>query len=223
MNCNEAIAALVASLENGTAITEEQRAHIRDCERCREARDAAKELLAVIPGEVEGSPAIDAAVTAAEHEVRRKRFWRGVRVLLAVLSLMAASAATLLVQTGEMRMGDALFFAGAGFVIALLVALPLLLIVWFVRGAGGKSRLYKRLGPGRMLAGVCLGLSEVANTDVRLLRIIFVVLMLIDGAGIWLYLLLYLAMPVHPDDRQYLLRFRVRRWWQRKTSHAVSG
>jgi hypothetical protein len=53
---------------------------------------------------------------------------------------------------------------------------------------------------------------------VRLLRVIFVVLLFFDGAGFWIYLLLDLAMPVHPDERQHLLRFRLRRWWRRMTN-----
>lgn len=42
----------------------------------------------------------------------------------------------------------------------------------------------------------------------------------VNGIGIWLYILLDLAMPVHPADRQYLLRFKLRRMWQRRFAHA---
>ena len=211
MNCNDAMAALVASLEQQTTLNDEQREHIRTCPRCREMLASAKPALRIEPHDV----AIDGAVAAAEKEVRRKRFWRGVRVFVGVLLVAAAAFATFAVQVGDVPLPEAFFFTGVGLVVALLVVAPVLLLVWFVRG----HNLYRRLGPGRMLSGVCLGLSEASKMDLRLLRIIFLVLLLFDGAGFWLYILLTLAMPVHPDDRQHLLRFRVRRWW-RRTMHA---
>jgi hypothetical protein len=55
---------------------------------------------------------------------------------------------------------------------------------------------------------------------VRLIRLGFFALLFADGAGFWLYILLDLAMPVHPDDRQHLLRFRLKRWWSRRTVDA---
>lgn len=216
MNCNEAMAALVASLENGTVMNDEQREHVRTCARCGGMLDSAKELLRVVPGDVEGSRAIDAAVAATEKEVHRQRFWRGVKLFGGVLLLLAAAAAGLLVGYGEARAPEAALFAGVGFFVSLLVAAPLLILIWLVRG---RQRIHRRLGPGRMLAGVCLGLAEALKLDVQLVRIVFAVLLFFDGAGASLYILLILAMPVHPDDRQHLLRFRVRRWW-RRTMHA---
>jgi phage shock protein C len=215
MNCNDAVAALVASLENGTTLTGEQREHIRTCARCREMLDSAKEALRSEPRDV----AIDGALAAAEKEVHRKRFWRSVRVFLGVTLVAAAAFATFAVQVGDVPLLEAFFFTGVGLVAALFTVTPLLLLVWFVRG----HHVYRRLGAGRQLSGVCAGLAEGSKLDVRLLRIIFLVLILFDGAGFWLYILLTLAMPVHPDDRQYLLRFRLRRWWNRRTSHATGG
>lgn len=214
MNCNDAMAALVASLENATTVDEETREHLRTCEQCGAMLRSAKEVLRVIPGEAEGSPAIDDAVAAAEREVARKRFWRGVRILLGVTALLAGCLMIFFVRVGKVPATDALFFAAAGFGIAVLMATPVLLVFWLVHGA--TKRLYKRLGRGRMLSGVCLGLAEATKIDVRVLRIIFVALFVFaHGAGLWLYLLLDLAMPVHPDDRQHLLRFKMRRWWNR--------
>ncbi|HYC93044.1 MAG TPA: PspC domain-containing protein [Thermoanaerobaculia bacterium] len=214
MNCNDAVAALVASLENGTILTDEQREHIRTCPRCSGMLTLAKGALRVKSIEV----SIDAAVAAAEQEVRRKRFWRAVRVYFGVL-LVAYTAAVSLLWWSEMKLLDAMIFVGIGAGITVLVTGPLLLLVWFIRGAGGRHRLYRRLGPPRLLFGVCAGLSEAWRIDVALVRIAFVLLFLFSGAGFWLYLLCILVMPVHPDDRQYLLRFRVRRWW-RRTMHA---
>ncbi len=214
MNCNDAMAALVASLENATTVDEETREHLRTCEQCGAMLRSAKEVLRVIPSEVEGSPAIDDAVAAAEREVARKRFWRGARILGGVLvAAFAILAAALLVRGGDARMPQALIFATAGLVLATIVSVPILLTIWLVRGS--QRRVYKRLGPGRMLSGVCLGIAEALKIDVRMLRVVFVVLLFFDGAGFWIYLLLDLAMPVHPDDRQHLLRFKVRRWWNR--------
>lgn len=214
MNCNDAMAALAASLENGTTLTDEQREHIRTCERCRVMLHSAKEALRAEPVEVP----IDGAVAAAEDEVRRRRFWHGVRVYFGVL-LVAYTAAVSLLWWSEMRLFEALVFAGIGAGLAILVTGPLLLLIWLIRGAGGRHRLYRRLGPGRMIAGVCRGLAEAWKTDVLMLRIVFVLLFVFNGAGFWLYILCILVMPVHPDDRQHLLRFRIRRWW-RRTMHA---
>ena len=211
MNCNDTMAALVASLENATSLTEEQREHIRACERCSAMLNSAKLALRVEPGP---EPAIDAAVAAAEREVARKRFWRGVRFFAGALLLLAAMGALWFARVERIPMPTAMLFELAGFTGALLVTTPLLVIIWLVRGLKTK-RVYKRLGPGRMLSGVCLGLAEALKLDVRLLRLIFFVLAFFDGAGLWIYLLLELAMPVHPDDRQYLLRFKLRRWWNR--------
>jgi phage shock protein PspC (stress-responsive transcriptional regulator) len=210
MNCNDAMAALVASLETATTVDEETREHLRTCEQCGAMLRSAKDVLRA-PAVIE--PAMDAAVAAAEREVARKRFWRGVRILAGVLLSMAAIATILLVRAERIPVSTAAAFVSAGFALALFISTPLLVLLWFVRGPA--KRVHKRLGPGRMISGVCLGLAEALKLDVRLLRVIFVVLLFFDGAGFWIYLLLALAMPVHPDDRRNLLRFKIRRWWTR--------
>ena len=65
--------------------------------------------------------------------------------------------------------------------------------------------------------GVAVGVAAIMLAGV--------LLMLLPGGeagtlGFWFYVALDVAMPVHPDDRQYLLRFRVRRWLARRNSHA---
>lgn len=47
---------------------------------------------------------------------------------------------------------------------------------------------------GKMIAGVCAGLSERFGIDVTLLRILFVVFALV-GAGEVLYIVLWIVMP----------------------------
>ncbi|HYR28011.1 MAG TPA: PspC domain-containing protein, partial [Thermoanaerobaculia bacterium] len=107
-------------------------------------------------------------------------------------------------------------------VAGAFVAVPL--VVFFVMRAILRdrhgNRICKRLKPGKQISGVCLGLSEATGVPVLLFRLGFVVLLFVNGIGLWLYILLDLAMPVHPDDRQHLLRFKLRRMWQRRTAHA---
>jgi hypothetical protein len=62
----------------------------------------------------------------------------------------------------------------------------------------------------------CIGLAEKTNTSVIWWGIGFVISIFIPSIHLsFIYILLFLAMPVHPDDRQYLLRFKIARWWHR--------
>jgi phage shock protein C len=47
----------------------------------------------------------------------------------------------------------------------------------------------------RKLAGVCGGLGEYFNVDVTLVRILFVVLAVCGGAGLVLYLAMWILIP----------------------------
>jgi phage shock protein PspC (stress-responsive transcriptional regulator) len=60
-----------------------------------------------------------------------------------------------------------------------------------------KGRVY-RSSTNRVIAGVCGGLGEYFGIDPVLIRIFFVGLALVSGAGIVLYLLAWLVMPVGP-------------------------
>lgn len=216
MNCNEAVAALVASLENGTPMTDEQRTHIQTCERCRELLHSAKQFQNELAGNGIEVPPVDATLAAAEEETRRSQRRRAVR---AFIGLFAVVSALIFVLPGA-TVQERLMILAATMVISALLAIPIVLVMKLARG-NGKQKLYRRLKPGHMIAGVCLGISEATNVNVTLLRLIFVAVLLIGkGVGFWLYLLFDLAMPVHPDDRQYMLRFRLRRWWERRTAHA---
>ncbi len=218
MNCNEAVAAFIAALENGTPMTDEQRAHIRICGRCRELLDSAKQFQTLLGGNGIQTPPVEPALTIAEEEVRRRRTWRVLKITgIAVLSFAMGMAALHV----RVHLPPAAVYAAAGTVAVSIAAWGIAFLMWIVRGtAGGTPRLYQRLGPGRMISGVCLGLADATGVDVRLIRIVFAALLFADGVGFWLYILLALAMPVHPDDRQYLLRFRLKRWWSRRTVDA---
>ncbi len=60
-------------------------------------------------------------------------------------------------------------------------------------GYGGK-RLY-RSSSNKMLGGVCGGIAEYFNADPTLVRILWVILSLAYGAGVLLYLILWLIVP----------------------------
>ncbi|HEX7154708.1 MAG TPA: PspC domain-containing protein [Thermoanaerobaculia bacterium] len=222
MNCNEAVSALIASLEGEGTITDAQREHLRTCARCRELLDTARQFQTMLAEPTSGASAPEVAnvpdvATVAEQEVararRRRLFIRIVAVMfgLATLFWMLVPAA---IYFGQERLSEIAIGVAMVASLLILVVTPLLLLTFAVREAvnppSGK-RIYKRLGPGRILAGVCLGLSERLGVGVWWLRLGFFVLMTIHGIALLIYILLTIFMPVHPDDRQYLLRFRVRR------------
>jgi phage shock protein PspC (stress-responsive transcriptional regulator) len=214
MNCNDAMAALVASLENGTTLSDEERAHIRTCPRCSELLAAAKELVEVR----EPAPAIgiDAALAAAEGEVNRQRMKRIITVVIGVGAVMAAGLSLLFFvpTNGAEPLGFWLYAFGMAALISAGFAIPVLILIYMLRGSA-RHRLYKRLD-GRMISGVCRGLSEKLQLDVFYVRLILIgLLLLLGGVGFWFYVALDVAMPVHPDDRHLLLRFKLRRWWRR--------
>jgi phage shock protein PspC (stress-responsive transcriptional regulator) len=221
MNCNDAVAALVASLESGTPMTDEQREHIRTCARCRELLDSAKQFQTILGGNGIQPPEVDATALAAERVVRRAKTRRTLLIGLAIAVVSWIGLSLLLIRAGEAPPAEAFAVAGMGIGIASLIALPVMLLLLLAHAARSSSdRWYKRLKPGRQISGVCLGLSERFKLNVSMVRLAFFVGIFVDGVGLWVYLILALAMPVHPDDRQYLLRFRLRRWFARRTAHA---
>lgn len=60
-----------------------------------------------------------------------------------------------------------------------------------------EKKLYK-IEEGKMLCGVCTGLSEFLKLDVNIIRIIFVVLCICGSAGFWIYLVCALILPWKP-------------------------
>lgn len=61
-----------------------------------------------------------------------------------------------------------------------------------------KTSLY-RSKDGAILGGVCSGISEKFKIDVTLIRILFAALIFAFTAGFWLYLLLWIFLPVKED------------------------
>jgi phage shock protein PspC (stress-responsive transcriptional regulator) len=219
MNCTEAVSALVASLEGSGTITDEQREHIRTCERCRELLDSAKQFQTMLGAD--GGPEVDVpdVAGAAEHEVQAaRRRSLIIRVLIGVLIVTAFIFFGAIFTTGfaDPFGGED---AGAGLVViifagaAIFAVCPLLLLYFVARSIAMRSgkRLYKRLHPARWWLGVCTGLAEATKVSVGVYRLAFTILMFFDGVGLLLYVVFALAMPVHPADREYLWRFQARR------------
>jgi phage shock protein C len=63
------------------------------------------------------------------------------------------------------------------------------------------TRKLYRSRTDRKLAGVCGGLAEYfGRTDTTVVRVAFVVLALLGGAGVPIYLAMWLVVPVQKQD-----------------------
>jgi len=220
MSCKEAMAAVVNVVQTGGAIPDDQREHLRTCARCRELLESANQFDAAIHDEHVPEPAIDETrIAGAVRGVHLREMLRrsGVAALVAVI--VVGGVGFYINRIDELPL---MTFAATIVVAALLSMVPVILFYLLLAALRDRSgnRICKRLKPGRALSGVCLGLSEATGIPVNVYRLAFVALAFIKGAGILLYIVLDLAMPVHPDDRQYLLRFKLRRMMQRRFAHA---
>jgi phage shock protein PspC (stress-responsive transcriptional regulator) len=220
MSCKEAMAAVVNVVQTGGAIPDEQREHLKTCARCRELLESANQFDAAIHDEHVPEPAIDDGRLASEvrgvylREMLRRS---GVAALVAVA--VVAALGLIVNRYDDIELSDVLRVAGIAAVVSTIPVIFFYVVIAALRDRNG-NRICKRLKPGRALSGVCLGLSEATGISVNIYRLAFVALAFIKGAGILLYIVLDLAMPVHPDDRQYLLRFKLRRAMQRRFAHA---
>jgi phage shock protein C len=61
-----------------------------------------------------------------------------------------------------------------------------------------QTRKLYRSKTDRMLAGVCGGLAEFFNTDATLIRVLFVLLTVLGGAGPIIYLAMWIIVPNQP-------------------------
>jgi phage shock protein C len=59
------------------------------------------------------------------------------------------------------------------------------------------KRLYRIPGEGK-IGGVCAGLAEYFSVDPTIVRLIFVLLLLTGSAGFWIYVIMWLIVPVKP-------------------------
>ena len=51
-----------------------------------------------------------------------------------------------------------------------------------------------------MIAGVCSGLADYLGVDVTIIRLVFVLLFFTMTGGFWIYLALWIIMPVAPSE-----------------------
>lgn len=65
--------------------------------------------------------------------------------------------------------------------------------------AEGKKKLY-RSRDERWLVGVCGGIGEYFDIDATVIRVIFVLAFFIFSAGFWFYLILWIIIPLNPDE-----------------------
>ena len=216
VDCTEAVAALLGVVESGGTITDEQREHLRSCERCRELLDSAKQFQSVLSEET-APPEVTANAAALEREVATSRARQLMTRTIGVIVVLGIFALLMLIpNAGRFQLAptEVVFLTLMGIFIAILVAAPILLLFQAARSVTQKKdgrRIYRRLGPGRQISGVCLGLSEGLGISLGVLRLLFVIAFFFKGFGLLAYVIFILAMPVHPDDRQHMLRFQLKR------------
>ena len=63
-----------------------------------------------------------------------------------------------------------------------------------------KKKLY-RSGKSKFLGGVCGGFADYLDTDPTIVRLIWIFLCLIWGAGILLYIIAWFIMPKNPKHK----------------------
>ncbi|MGB5844905.1 MAG: PspC domain-containing protein [Anaerolineales bacterium] len=62
-----------------------------------------------------------------------------------------------------------------------------------------KKKLYRSRNES-WLVGVCGGIAEYFDIDSTVIRVLFVLGAFILGGGLWIYLILWIIMPLNPDE-----------------------
>jgi phage shock protein PspC (stress-responsive transcriptional regulator) len=211
VSCEKAISALRAMINGMNEPGPEIISHWKDCPQCRNIMRKVMQDLEILVTSTDvpvSAEVTEAMLQKSENEIHHKQKRR--LLLLSIVALVLLLVPIVLRHTGIIP---------DGWILAIVVGttiLTLSALLLAVARLPRKWELYRRLGKGRELGGVCIGLAERTQTSAVIWRFVFFVLAITGGYGITLYLLLFLAMPVHPDDRQYLLRFRLARWWRNK-------
>ena len=65
-----------------------------------------------------------------------------------------------------------------------------------------KNKKLYRVNEGKMISGVCMGLSEYFEIDVTIVRLIWVFISLVYGSGLLLYIIAALIMPIKPPIKK---------------------
>ncbi|HJW94579.1 MAG TPA: PspC domain-containing protein [Thermoanaerobaculia bacterium] len=204
--CSITINALLDHLQNGTPLSAAVEDELRRCGDCSALIRRAQHLGALLDSPLVVDTDTTALAQSAESEVVRRRR-RGLLISAAAVFIVSIAFAIAFTRTTPLHHPVAVAIA-----LSMLFGGPMLLVMATIRSFS-PGKLYKRL-EGRELSGVCRGLSEATGVPVWVLRMAFVALIFAKGAGLILYLLLDLIMPIHPADRGNLLRFRIARWWR---------
>ncbi len=61
------------------------------------------------------------------------------------------------------------------------------------------KKLY-RSKTDEMIGGVCGGLAEYLGVDPTIIRLAFVILFFAGTGGFWLYIILWIVMPLQPEN-----------------------
>jgi len=62
-----------------------------------------------------------------------------------------------------------------------------------------RKKLYRTRNE-RWIAGVCGGIGDYFDMDATVIRVLFVLASFILGGGLWIYLILWIIMPLNPDE-----------------------
>jgi phage shock protein C len=57
-----------------------------------------------------------------------------------------------------------------------------------------------------MIAGVCSGLGKYLDVDPTAIRLAFVLLLFVGLGGLWIYLVLWIIMPVDPGQKNDVIK-----------------
>lgn len=214
-DCSRFTPELTRYLLDGGELAPGALAHVRDCVECRATIRRAELLGDLLE---DGAPAGEEIVVmppAVADEVglavkRRRRLRIGLAVAVAAIAAASGYATSLMHARHPYAIWivTMILFAGPLVIAAMAAGLD----------DAAPSPFYKRM-KGRQLSGVCQGLSEAWRVPVWVVRMAFVGLIFAKGAGLILYLVLDVLLPIHPDDRPALLRFRISRWWKRRLAH----
>ena len=63
-----------------------------------------------------------------------------------------------------------------------------------------EEKLLRRSRSDRILGGVCGGLAHYFGVDTLLVRLLFIVFAITAGAGLLLYILLWILMPLEDEE-----------------------
>ncbi len=61
------------------------------------------------------------------------------------------------------------------------------------------KRLYRNRSDA-MIAGVCSGLADYIGIDPMMVRLAFLLLLIAALGGLWLYIILWIIMPIRPGN-----------------------